>query len=343
MGKRSTVVVLTILGLASTATVVSLRRPTETPFVCPEVVDLWSVDRGEFLTFVIPLGNAGGEPLSVTVASKSCSCILMQDIGPDGSPVVIPPDGRVDLSVKLRAKENSTAAIRETITFRTQTGLTQAVSLSADLTGRLTARPAAVSAAVRPGESTSVRVDVIQNGRSGSVRLGAASSSDPDRVTVRSFDRKDEPVDSSRPEMGTVVGTLWLDLPPRPEGDDWAEVTVPLAGEAGSLVIPVSRKQRGDFSAYPQSLSLPVVVGGAECYRGRVLVRRQDGLPFRVEVLSVPKGFSVEGGTGEASTQFFVVSGDGHASGGELLLAASAEGGARETVRVAIRSHRQGQ
>lgn len=63
----------------------------------------------------------------------------------------------------------------------------------------------------------------------------------------------------------------------------------------------------------------------------------------RGEFQIVPKGFSVEGGTGEASTQFFVVSGDGHASGGELLLAASAEGGARETVRVAIRSHRQDQ
>jgi hypothetical protein len=282
--------------------ITSLARVTPPMLECPATLDFGHRELGEHAVVHFCLGNSGGSDLLVNHVVTSCSCAgLEREV--DGRFL------RVD-SLRLGAHETTDlvlrvavggavgAEFRNTVRFHTNDPAHSEAQIEAvvpKITGGVFTRPANIVFGEVPVGGDSRQVLEVFDDAITPRRIRQASSSDPERLTVRVLPPPEDAFGPRTDKGDVLIGRLETVLSRRDPASINARIEIHLDDGSQSLTsVPVTARVRGLVEAMPKQLVLPRSSGSGPVYYGDCFIRGTDTKQLNLLADSVPKGLRAE-------------------------------------------------
>lgn len=321
---------------------------------CPREIDLGTVEIHRTAEGVVPVTNAGGQPLTVRSIATSCGCLGVRVL-PSREPltpasaVVVPPGGRVEFAFVLRVAGAHGVRSGHTVRFQTDAPDNPAVEVRLTFTpkARYFTDPNTLTFGDVTDESRpAATIDLFTTDPDDIPVVGAIVSSDPERVRVS---YTPEPtggptVSAEAAPNSRRFGRVRVETAELKPGDSLdARVDVFAAGRSEPiLAVPVSARAVRSVELTPAVLYLPRGSSTGPVYEG-VALCRSNGNSLSLRVGALPPGITVavENPSNDTGAVRVSVAGDPKTAGRESAVPLIAVCGGREyalSLRIVIES-----
>lgn len=287
---------------ASSYALVKIGRPQGPRVETPLVIELGDQEQNKTLRVQLPIRNAGGAALEIRNFHTSCTCLSLFRQSPTGEEMVqdtiLQPGEELQAVAEFSMRGSPGEPFRGLVFFDTNDAANPSVRVDflARIEGRFVSFPAQVDlVGLKPGERRIERLEIRNVSRVHGGRPDRVETDNPEQVVIKSFRRKQTPVDPANRALGISVGEVEIEVrAPRTAGRLTANVNVFEEGNGPSLVeIPVSGTVLPPFQCRPSALMLPRMTGNGPIYSAQILCRATDNHCFRLQVVSAPPNWYV--------------------------------------------------
>jgi hypothetical protein len=325
--------------------------------VCPGELQLGDRELGDVALAAFEIANHGSAELLIDQVRTSCTCSGIEQQR-DGrfvrvKSLRISPGEHADLVMRVAVQGTPGTATSTRVTFRTNDPARPSAAIDAvisNVTAGVQSIPTSVVLGTLPVGAEQIQVVHIFDKATQARAVDQVVSANPDRISVRLLPLKDSSPETTRADLGHLIGRIEVIPRCTTEGSLNTDIEVHLTGEPRPpTVIPVTGRVAAPFEVSPSTVVLPRASGSGWVYSGECRCRNTADKPFELAVRSCPDGLSVqvECVEGSAGTKVVRITWDGvlgarQPGRGEILLQAIADGETR-MLKVGVLCLRKGE
>jgi hypothetical protein len=268
----------------------------------PPRLELGEQQYGTIVISPFRVSNRGRAELTIDHIRSTCSCSGLERV--DGDHFVrveklkIPPEGGVDLVVRMVVNGRVGGPHRSAISFDTNDAQHPSARLEVDIqkvAAGLQTSPSCVELGeVVLGQERRQTIE-LRDSAIGSRTIKQVSTSDADQIAVKLLPVETDHGNPDDHSFGVLKGRVEVVFQPKRLGPVNERIEVRLDDERSSAtVIPVRGSVAAPVQVSPNPLVLPRQSDAGPIFEGRCVCRSTQGKPIKVRVESIPEGLSVK-------------------------------------------------